>query len=728
MQNYELLLLRQEYANTFLSILAPLQEGSAIQTIFAHIPENISELVAALQNPNTYKKALDAVIDSLEQHHPECFLENGVLSIFQKNPYVHYMHHDADVDKELLHIINHALAVQEYKNAPEGIITLAKKTVKLARQAANKDHVNYVNRNILAHASHEFLLQAQSQDLMLHELTYEARKHAHDQAHEKQLYMQEFENKYAALRKQAYEKTVQKDYAVTLQKYTITHDTVMLLCKENLSPCEYESFSGTDLQQEFMHETIEQLDKLAIINACAQRFGQCGSFLQNTVSSLTLLAQAAKEFNEESDLTVSMQCLNTLESGIEVIAGGIQSVPLLAQDVAYMCEHPYDTAVSIAHFTKDVALVLGQTARYCTFDRYFDQERAQETYKNASIFLTEVSNHIKYSLQESSAQDYARIAAQQYLFLKAPGVLLDATSSLLQHTKNIPLIISESELIGAFKNNLAKGIEPYTELAFETGEKIKTGIQGSIKTVNAALATEPFIVQTAHQVQSIAQTLKTKWQTIEEILPNLTDAALKKLLKNEAFIDKVALESTELLQKSYKEYRKYIKLHYPEMIKMFKTEKVQILLKEYCSNGLSNEEIIELLDHIFDIVAKRDRDKKLLKMYGGHVNYKGMLQSCEILEFGPIEKCIQGFTKRILYQNNPFGRFASYKTYFPEYMTPVEIVECILDNITKIKEVTHPQTGIRLYIAELGDGLHLEYKFNNGKWNNVYAKFGERTL
>ena len=371
-------------------------------------------------------------------------------------------------------------------------------------------------------------------------------------------------------------------------------------------------------------------------------------------------------------------------------------------------------------------MVLGQTARYCTFDRYFDQERAQETYKNASIFLEGIGNYTYYSAQEASAQDYARIAAQQYLFLKAPGALLDATSTLLQHTKNIPLIISESELIGAFKNNLAKGIEPYTELAFEAGEKIKTGITKAAETYKfeieaGQLIARNFVVKTAQEVKDIAQTLKTQWKTINEKLPTLTNASLKTLLKNEAFVDTVAAETTQILQETYKEYWTHIKSQYPEMIKMFKTDKVKLLLKKYCPNGLSDEEIRAFLDHIFNIVAKRDRDKTLLKMYGGHVNFKGLLQSSEILEFGPITKMIDGFTKRELYLKIPFGRFISYKTYFPDHWTPIEIIEYILDKLKDIQKVETLGKKTK-FIVPIADGLDLEYKFNS-TLDTVYGVF-----
>jgi hypothetical protein len=258
--NQELLLLRKEYADKILSDFAPLQNLAA-QDIFTEIPQNIPEIIVALEDRNNFTKTINSVLRNLEKNHPQVFLENGILCTLHNDPYVKYMRNE-NIDSELAHIINYGLIIQKHDAAPEGVKELAKKSVRLARLAINENHINHTNRMILAHTSYELLKHPKSSDLILHTMTDEARKIAHQSAIEKQEYVEKFYEE----RKKAFEKTEAEHYTQFARKYELHEDTVTLLCKEDLSPLDFENLHGTNLQHELMAETIEGLDTLAILD------------------------------------------------------------------------------------------------------------------------------------------------------------------------------------------------------------------------------------------------------------------------------------------------------------------------------------------------------------------------------------------------------------------------------------------------------------------------------
>ena len=461
--NHETLLLRKEYIDTILKTFTTLQD-CAIQDIVSAIPQKNCELATALHDPYHYQTVLNSALQILETKHPDCFLKNGILSVFKEDSYAMYMLNE-NIDPELAHIINYSLLMQYHDSSPEGVKELARKTVRLARLATNKDHVNFTQRNILAHTSYDLLQHAKNSNLQLHEMTDQARKAAHQSAIEKQEYIQHFYEQ----RKHAFEKTERENYKQFAQKYELHEDTVMLLCSENLSPLDFENFKGTNLQHELMHETIEGLDTLATLNNHVQTYGNCGTKLQNTVSTLTLFAQAAQEFNSECDLNTSIHCINTLHSGIEIIIEGVRGIGIGLDNLGSMIAHPIDTAKNLLNFTQSITWGLQEAARYCLFDRTFDTQRARKTESQVQDFLEGVANHIYYSCYESSPGDYARIATEQYTMLKAPGALLDAVSSAAHMAKNISLSsIAESEIDLFLKENIIN--EPYVKFASEITE------------------------------------------------------------------------------------------------------------------------------------------------------------------------------------------------------------------------------------------------------------------
>ena len=239
-----------------------------------------------------------------------------------------------------------------------------------------------------------------------------------------------------------------------------------------MNPLDFENLNGTHLQHELMHETIEGLDALAILNKHAQTYGNCGSTFQNNVSTLTLFAQAAQEFNSECDITASMHCINTLHSGLEIIVEGVRGIGIGLNNLGSMIAHPIDTAQNLLNFTKSIAWGLQEVARYCLFDRTFDTQRARKTESQAQEFLEDVANHIYYSCYESSPGDYARIATEQYTILKAPGALLDAVCAGANIAKNFPITANTESEMGLFlKNSMID--ESYAQIASEITEGIR---------------------------------------------------------------------------------------------------------------------------------------------------------------------------------------------------------------------------------------------------------------
>ncbi len=705
----DILILRKEYADKILKNFAPLQNIAA-QDVFAVIPEQSSELLTALQDKDQYAATIDTVLKNLEKNHPECFLNNGILSIFADDSYVAYMRNES-TNPELIHIINYSLLMQHHDASPEGVKQLAKKTVRLARLAQNESHINHTNRTILAHTSYELLKNAKTNDLMLHSMTEQARKVAHKSAFEKQEYMDHFYQQ----RKEAFEKTEQEKYAQYARKYKLHEDSVMLLCKEDLCPLDFENLNGTNLQHELMAETIEGLDTLAIVHKHAEHYGNCGSSFQNTVSTLTLFAQAAQEFNSECDINASMHCINTLHSGIEIIVEGARGAGIGLENLGSMIAHPIETGKSLLNFTQSIAWALQETARYCLFDRTFDEKRARDTESQAQNFLEGVANHIYYSCDESSPGDYARIATEQYTMLKAPGALLDAVSSATNMAKNISLSsITESEIGLFLKKNIIS--EPYLELASEITQEIKTGISEIAEThipqINNAGA---FIVKSVQEIKDLASKFTTQWQTINKILPTLTDKDIRPLLKNEEFINALAEECTHIAKIPNKEYLANIKLKYPKLIAIFKKAELPKMIGDLIPNGFTDEQIITTLDHIFDLtIRKGNGGKYLLTNYGGHANVNGLIQESEMLQFldATTPKVINDFYNKIVAVNTPLGTFKSYKTYFPKHWTSEKIIECIVENLKKAKFNDLAATKNINFKAKISEGLFLEYFFN----------------
>jgi hypothetical protein len=117
--NHELLLLRKEYADKVLRDFSPLQNVAA-QEIFKALPQTIPEVLAALQDKNSFTKTINSVLKNLKNNHPECFMSNGVLNVLHNDPYVKYMHNQ-EIDPELAHIINYGLLIQKHDLAPEGV-------------------------------------------------------------------------------------------------------------------------------------------------------------------------------------------------------------------------------------------------------------------------------------------------------------------------------------------------------------------------------------------------------------------------------------------------------------------------------------------------------------------------------------------------------------------------------------------------------------------------------
>lgn len=708
--NHELLLLRKEYADKALQDFAPLQNIAA-QDIFAAIPQNIFEVCAALNDPNNFTKAIDSVLHNIEKNHSELFMKNGVLCTLHHDSYVQYMRNET-IEAELAHIINYGLLIQKHDAAPEGVKELAKKTIRLARLATNKDHVNYTNRMILAHTSYELLKHAHNDDLILHTMTEQARATAHQNA----IAQQEYREKFYEERKKAFEQTEAEHYKQFARKYELHEDTVTLLCKEDLCPLDFENLHGTNLQHELMAETIEGLDTLAILNKHAQYYGNCGNSFQNTVSTLTLFAQAAQEFNSECDITASTHCINTLHSGLEIIVEGAHGIGIGLENLGNIVLHPIETGKSLLNFTKSIAWGLQETARYCLFDRIFDQNRACKTESLAQDFLEGVANHIYYSYSESSPGDYARIAAQQYTMLKAPGALLDAVCSGIDIAKNSLYIqsLQESEISLLLKHN--KIDKAYIQIASEITEDIKISIselaQTLIPNINEAGA---FIVKTVQEVKDLASKFTTQWQTINEILPTLTDANLRPMLKNEEFVNALAQECTHLARLPNAEYLANIKSQYPQLIEIFKKAELPEIIAQHVPNGFSDEQIIPLLDHLFDITIAKGRsgDKKLLKAFGGHANIGGLMQNSEILQFlEPSSSIIiDGFYNKMIAIKTPLGTFTSYKTYFPNYWGPEKIIQTILDKLKEADFIIRDD-GILKFEVNISTNLFLEYFFN----------------
>ena len=703
----DLLLLRKEYADRVLKNFAPLQNIAA-QDIFAAIPEQSSELITALQNPNQYAHAIDCVLQNLERNHPECFLNNGILYVFADDSYVAYMHNEY-TDPEILHIINYGLLMQHHDASSEGVKQLAKKTVRLARRAHNENHINHTNRTILAHTSYELLKHAKNNDLMLHTMTEQARKIAHQTAFEKEEYMQKFYQQ----RKEAFEKTEQENYAQYARKHALHQDSVILLCKEDLCPLDFENLNGTNLQHELMAETIEGLDVLGILNKQAQHHGNCRNSFQNTISTLTLFAQAAQEFNSECDINASMHCINTLHSGLEIAIEGARGIGIGLENLGSMIAHPIETGKSLLNFTKSIAWGLQETARYCLFDRTFDEKRARDTESQAQNFLEGVANHIYYSCDESSPGDYARIATEQYTMLKAPGALLDAISSAAHMGKNILRpSITETEIGLFLKKNIIN--QPYVELASEITQEIKTGIselaQTLIPNINEASA---FVVKAAQEVKDLALKFTTQWQTINEILPTLTDANLRPLLKNEEFVNALAEECTHLARLPNAEYLANIKSQYPKLIEIFKQAELPEIIAQHIPHGFTDEQIIPLLDHIFDITTKAGRDKKLISVFGGHANVGGLINESEILQFltAAEPKIFDGFYNKTIAIKTPLGKFHSYKTYFPNAWSPEQIIEYVIEKLKNAEFALNRNNKLEAFV-KIHEKVEIQYIFN----------------
>lgn len=683
--NQELLLLRKEYADKILSDFAPLQ-NLANQDIFTAIPQNISEILVALEDRNNFTKTIDSVLRNLEKNSPQVFLENGILCTLHNDPYVKYMRNE-NIDSELAHIINYGLIIQKHDAAPEGVKELAKKSVRLARLAINENHINHTNRMILAHTSYELLKHPKSSVLILHTMTDEARKIAHQSAIEKQEYVEKFYEE----RKKAFEKTEAEHYTQFARKYELHEDTVTLLCKEDLCPLDFENLHGTNLQHELMAETIEGLDTLAILNKHAQKYGNFGSSFQNTVSTLTLFAQAAQEFNSECEITASAHCINTLHSGLEIAVEGARGIGIGLENLSNIILHPIETGKSVLNFTKSIAWGLQETARYCLFDRTFNQNRARKTESQAEEFLEGVANHIAYSYSESSPGDYARIAAEQYTMLKAPGALLDAVSSAARLAKNASITaITESEIGLFLKNNMID--ESYVQLASEISQEIKIGIS----------------------------------ELAETLIPNINDNSMKykALLQSLITHQKIALSkifSTLNLEADFIKIRTFINENL--VAKLPKSLKV-LLEKE----NVAFQDVKIKISHFFEASLGIKENK--ININGFHHDFGNYIESTKEFLFSNKTILQDDFYEALVSCNIP--EYASMiatkqKTFFPANWSRLEVINFCLEHMSEAI-IKHQDANAIIFTNKLKENLHIMYVYDkNKKWfSSIYPYIPER--
>ena len=259
--------------------------------------------------------------------------------------------------------------------------------------------------------------------------------------------------------------------------------------------------------------------------------------------------------------------------------------------------------------------------------------------------------------------------------------------------------------------------ESYAQLASEITQEIKTSISEiaelHIPQINNAGA---FIAKTAQEVKDLAAKFTTQWQTINEILPTLTDANLRPLLKNEEFVNTLAEECTHLARLPNAEYLANIKSQYPKLIEIFKKAELPEIIAQHVSSGFTDEQIIPLLDHLFDIVIEKGRsvDKNLLKISGGHVNFGGLIKESEILQFldATTPKVIDGFYNKTVVIKTPFGRFHSYKTYFPNDWDAEEIIWTTLNKLKEAK-YTIKENGKLEFVVSIHEKIELKYFFNS---------------
>ena len=151
------------------------------------------------------------------------------------------------------------------------------------------------------------------------------------------------------------------------------------------------------------------------------------------------------------------------------------------------------------------------------------------------------------------------------------------------------------------------------------------------------------------------------------------------------------------------------------MIEIFKKAELPEIIAQHVPNGFTDEQIVRLLDHLFDIVIEKGRsaDKNLLKIFGGHVNLGGLIQDSETLQFldATTPKIIDGFYNKAVAIKTPLGKFHSYKTYFPNDWTSECIVQYIVEHLKDAKFILRDDGKLESYFY-INEKIKLAYFFD----------------
>ena len=162
------------------------------------------------------------------------------------------------------------------------------------------------------------------------------------------------------------------------------------------------------------------------------------------------------------------------------------------------------------------------------------------------------------------------------------------------------------------------------------------------------------------------------------------------------------------------EYLANIKSEYPKLIEIFKKAELPEIIAQHVPNGFTDEQIVRLLDHLFDITIKKGKGGKfLLTNFGGHANVGGLIKESEMLQFldATTPKMINGFYDKRVIIKTPFGKFNSYKTYFPSDWTPEQIVEHIAKNLHRAEFSMNAYGKLEGFVP-IHENLELQYIFN----------------